>query len=82
MNRVRIIEALRGRPYNAHQLAETLHLDYRTVRHHLELLQKNGLITRPAGDAYASPYFLSTYLEANLGVFDEIRSKASPKAED
>lgn len=79
VNRVRIIEALRERPYNAHQLSEVLQLDYRTVRHHLDLLQKNGLLTRPAGDAYASPYFLSNYLEANYVVFEEIRKKVAPQ---
>ncbi|HKZ98028.1 MAG TPA: winged helix-turn-helix domain-containing protein [Thermoplasmata archaeon] len=82
MNRVRIIDALRERPYNAHQLSDALRLDYRTIRHHLDLLQKNGLITRPAGDAYASPYFLSSYLESNFPVFEEIRSKATPKERD
>ncbi len=73
LNRARIVEALHGRPYNANQLSEALGLDYRTTRHHLDLLQKNGLIIRPGGDAYASPYFLSPYLEGNYGVFEEIR---------
>ena len=81
-NRARILEALRGRPYNAHQLSEGLALDYRTIRHHLDLLQKNGLITRPAGDAYASPYFLSPFLEANYTVFEEVRRKALPREGD
>ena len=75
MNRARILEALHERPYNANQLSETLGLDHRTIRHHLELLQKNGLISRPVGDAYASPYFLSSYLEGNYAVFEEIRKK-------
>lgn len=77
-NRARIIEALRGRPHNAHQLSEALGLDYRTIRHHLDLLTKNGLLTRPAGDAYAAPYFLSPFLEGNYAVFEEIRRKALP----
>ena len=72
-NRARIIDALRARPRNAHQLAEVLDLDYRTVRHHLNLLEENGLLKRPAGTAYASPYFLTEYLEANYAVFEEIR---------
>ncbi len=71
-NRARIIEAIRGRPYNAHQLGEALGLDYRTVRHHLELLERNGLLTRPAGDAYAAPYFLSAILDANYTDFEEV----------
>ncbi len=78
MNRARIIEALRERPYNANQLAEALGLDYRTIRHHLDLLQKNGLITRPIGDAYAAPYFLSPYLEGNYAIFEAIRDKMNP----
>src|SRR3990170_9100967 len=45
-NRARILETLRERPHNAHQLSEVLCLDYRTVRHHLELLHRNGLLTR------------------------------------
>ncbi len=82
VNRARILVTLHDRPYNAHQLAEALGLDYRTVRHHLELLLKNGLITRPAGEAYAAPYFLSTYLEANYGLFEEIRSRILREKED
>jgi len=77
-NRARIIETLRARPHNAHQLAEALGLDYRTIRHHVDLLVKNGLLTRPAGDAYASPYFLSAYLEGNYAVFEEVRKQALP----
>ena len=75
-NRARIIEVLRARPHNAHQLAEALGLDYRTIRHHVDLLVKNGLLTRPAGDAYASPYFLSSYLEQNYATFEEVRRQA------
>jgi DNA-binding transcriptional ArsR family regulator len=77
-NRARIIEALRSRPRNAHQLSELLGLDYRTIRHHLDLLVRNGLLTRPAGEAYAAPYFLSPYLEGNYGVFEEVRKRLPP----
>lgn len=81
-NRARIIEFLRERPCNAHQLSESLALDYRTIRHHLNLLQKNGLLTRPAGDAYASPYFLSPFLEGNYSIFEEVRRKVLPREGD
>ncbi len=76
-NRARIIETLHGRPYNAHQLGEALGLDYRTIRHHLDLLVRNGLLTRPAGDAYAAPYFLSAILEANYALFEEVARKVA-----
>ncbi len=77
-NRARIIEALHERPYNANQLTAALGLEYRTIRHHLDLLQKNGLISQPGGGAYAAPYFLSPYLEENYTVFEEIRAKIQP----
>ena len=75
LNRARIIEALHERPYNANQLSDVLEIDYRTIRHHLDLLRKNGLLARPVGDAYGSPYFLSAYLEGNYAIFEEIRKK-------
>jgi len=78
-NRARILESLRERPRNGHQLAEALGLDYRTIRHHMNLLVKNGLVTRPAGDAYAAPYFPSKYLEENWAAFEEVRRAALEK---
>jgi DNA-binding transcriptional ArsR family regulator len=67
-NRRRLLGALEDAPANAHQLAERLGLDYRTVRHHLRILEKNGAIARPVGEAYATPYELcastSAYLES------------------
>ncbi|MCI4350990.1 MAG: transcriptional regulator [Thermoplasmata archaeon] len=73
-NRIRILERLATRPYNAHQLAEVLGMDYRTVRHHLRILEANGLVRRPVGDAYASPYELGPNLAAEFGVIGELRS--------
>jgi DNA-binding transcriptional ArsR family regulator len=61
-NRLRILEQLERTPANAHQLSNALGLDYRTVRHHLKLLESNGAVARPVGDAYAAPYELSPYL--------------------
>lgn len=71
MNRGRIINILKERPYNANQLTEQLGLDYKTVRHHLEMLEKNGLII-PIGDGYGKMYCLSPLLEENLPIFEEI----------
>lgn len=65
-NRRRLLEALDRSPANAHQLAALLRLDYRTVRHHLRLLERNGAVTRPVGDAYATPYEISGAASAYL----------------
>jgi len=61
-NRLRILEALRDAPANAHQLSTHLALDYRTIRHHLRLLEQNGAVVRVVRGVYAPPYELSPYL--------------------
>ena len=70
VNRARIIRALKERPYNANQLTELLGLDYKTVRHHLKVLQDNKIITS-AGDRYGTVYFLSSYMEEDYEVFKD-----------
>lgn len=57
-NRARILRALRERPRNANRLANDLDLDYKTVRHHLEVLQDNGIVTT-SGDEYGAIYIPS-----------------------
>jgi DNA-binding transcriptional ArsR family regulator len=73
-NRLRIVGELERRPANAHQLAGSLALDYRTVRHHLRLLERSGAVARPVGDEYAAPYELSPYFMTH---FEELRGLAS-----
>jgi DNA-binding transcriptional ArsR family regulator len=76
-NRGRILDELVASPKNAHRLSESLALDYRTVRHHLRLLEKNGLIIRPVGEAYAAPYELSPHLALHFDVVEEIRRRSN-----
>ena len=73
-SRAKIIESLRESPKNANQLANLLGMDYRTIRHHLEVLEKNRIITS-AGEAYAVTYFLSPAMEENYALFEEIMKK-------
>jgi DNA-binding transcriptional ArsR family regulator len=65
-NRRRLLEELTRSPANAHQLAAQLGLDYRTVRHHLRLLEKSGAVIRPVGDAYGTPYEICASTAAYL----------------
>lgn len=74
-NRVRIIRALHETPMNANQLANTLELDYKTVRHHLTKLEENNVVTT-MGDDYGKTYFLTDQMEQNLDMFDDIAAKA------
>lgn len=71
LNRGRIILLLRGRPYNAHQIAKSLGLDYKTVRHHIDVLLENQVLTS-RGDRYGRMFFLSPQLDANYSAFEEI----------
>jgi predicted transcriptional regulator len=48
-----------------------LNLDYKTIRHHLNVLQKNKLITT-MGSGYGTMYFPSDLLEENIKHFNAI----------
>ena len=69
--RAKIIETLKETPQNANQLATQLGMDYRTIRHHLKVLEKNRMITT-AGEGYGTTYFSSPPLEENYVLFEEI----------
>jgi predicted transcriptional regulator len=70
-NRIRMISALRKSPFNTHQLAKELGLNYRAIQHHISVLEKNNLVAH-VGEKYGMTYFPSTLLEVNMIVFDEI----------
>jgi DNA-binding transcriptional ArsR family regulator len=78
VNRARIIEILRDEPQNANQLTTLLDVDYRTVRHHIEVLLKNGIITS-MGERYGMMYFLTLEMEENYAVFEEIWNRFGKK---
>ncbi len=75
INRARIIRILHDRPYNANQLAEKVELDYRTVRHHIDVLKKNNIVTSSGGGRYGTVYFLTGVMEENYETFEEIWEK-------
>ena len=74
LTRAKIIIALKEAPQNANQLANLLNMDYRTIRHHLRILEKNRLIVS-AGEGYGTTYFLSPVMEENYALFEEIVKK-------
>ncbi|HMK94346.1 MAG TPA: winged helix-turn-helix domain-containing protein [Candidatus Limnocylindrales bacterium] len=76
--RAKIIESLRDTPQNANQLAIALNMDYKTMRHHLDVLEKNKIVTS-VGDRYGATYFLSQVMEDNYAMFEEIMKKIGKK---
>ena len=73
-NRLRIIRSLSETPMNTNQLSKALDLDYKTIQHHLELLEENNVLTT-MGDDYGKTYFVTDQMEGNMDVLDEIASK-------
>ncbi|NYB51786.1 MAG: winged helix-turn-helix transcriptional regulator [Methanobacteriaceae archaeon] len=71
-NRARIIRALNQRPYNANQLSEALNLNYKTIRHHIKVLEENNIITSAGKQKYGEMYFLTDKMEENYETFQEI----------
>ncbi|MCX9010171.1 MAG: PAS domain S-box protein [Candidatus Methanoperedens sp.] len=63
--RALILKHLADRSFNAHQLAKAMDMDYKTIRHHLGVLIKNGIITK-GSEGYTDLYFLSKNIESNL----------------
>lgn len=70
-NRAKIIASIKEEPMNANQLCDVLEVDYRTVRHHLDILEKNGLVTS-MGKRYGKMYFVAPELEDAWSDFVEI----------
>jgi predicted transcriptional regulator len=72
--RGRIILALKEMPRNANQLAETLQMDYKTMRGHLKVLEKNKIIMQ-VGSGYGITYLLSIEMDENYVEFEKIWEK-------
>jgi DNA-binding transcriptional ArsR family regulator len=70
-NRVRIVRTLDERPRNANQLAESMGVDYNTVRHHLDMLLEHDVVETGGGD-YGTLYFLTDRFERHRETFERI----------
>ncbi len=73
-NRARIIEAIHDRPYNINQLSKELDLDYKTVQHHIKILEDHDVVNSGT-ETYGNMLFLSNRMEENYSTFLEILSK-------
>jgi len=73
-NRIKILELLKDRPYNHNQLAKELNLNYRTIKHHIDVLLDYDLVVS-SGEGYGKVYFLSPKLEENYEVLQNMKTK-------
>jgi DNA-binding transcriptional ArsR family regulator len=73
-NRIKILDILIKNPLNINKISEELKLDYKTIQHHMRILEKNNLITK-MGDKYGILYFISNYMEKNIESYYNIKKK-------
>ena len=73
-NRIKILDLLLKNPLNINKISEELHLDYKTIQHHISILDKNNLITK-IGDKYGILYFISNNMQKNIELYHDIKKK-------
>lgn len=67
--RALILKHLGDRSYNANQLATALNMDYKTIRHHLKVLIKNGIIAK-SNDGYCDLYSIPNNIDLNSKIIE------------
>ena len=72
--RIGILKLLKERPYNSNQLSAVMGMDYKTIQHHLRVLEENRLITTE-DRKYGKMYFVTQLFEQSKDVFEEIMNK-------
>ncbi len=74
-NRLKIIDLLDEKPSNLNQMSNELDLDYKTVQHHIKLMEEHNIVMA-AGENYGKNYFLTEQMEQNMAKLDKIKEKA------
>jgi len=76
--RMRILCAITEDPMNTLNLSKQLNLDYKTIQHNINVLEKNNLITRK-GEGYGDMFFPSELLTSNLPTLYSVIRKVEAK---
>jgi DNA-binding transcriptional ArsR family regulator len=72
--RAKIIQSLKDKPANANQLANSLGLNYTTIRYHLDMLVKHNLVKKME-EGGITMYFLGMKMEESYPEFNKICKK-------
>jgi PAS domain S-box-containing protein len=67
-----IINTLKERPRNANQLAVALNYNYRTIKHHTNILKKEEMISEITQDRYNKVFILSALLASRMDLLASI----------
>jgi len=76
--RMRILCAITEDPMNTLKLSKTLSLDYKTIKHNIDVLEKNNLIVRK-GEGYGDLFFPSEIISSNLATLYFVIRKVEAK---
>jgi predicted transcriptional regulator len=76
-SRIKLLDLIIKNPLNINKISEELQLDYKTIQHHIHVLEKNNLITK-IGDKYGALYFISNYMQKNIESYYNIKNKLIP----
>jgi DNA-binding transcriptional ArsR family regulator len=72
--RAKIVKLLHERPSNANQIARRLKMDYTTIRYHIDVLLKHGIV-ETSENTYIVMYFLTDNMLQHWDEFLEIYKK-------
>ena len=72
--RIKIMNLIRNQPYNTHKISQELAMDYKAIKHHIEILEKNNIIGRFDAQ-YGATFFPSAIFEENQNLYDELVSR-------
>lgn len=78
-SRARIIDSIRKKPSNIHQLSKRLGMDYKTAQYHVNMLEENNILSAVKKGSYGAVYFLSAEMEKNIDDFEEIWKRFGDK---
>lgn len=76
--RLRIICSITEMPMNTLELSKKLELDYKTIKHNIDVLEKNNLIVRQ-GEGYGDIFFTSDLISTNLPTLYKVIRKVEEK---
>ena len=76
--RLRIICSITEIPMNTLELSKKLELDYKTIKHNIDVLEKNNLIIRQ-GAGYGDVFFPSDLISMNLPTLYKVIRKVEDK---
>ncbi len=76
--RLRILLMLEKRPSNINEISRNLSMDYKTIQHHMRVMERSNLIAS-SGKRYGNAYMLSTLLSLNKEALRELKELGKSK---